>query len=46
MFTYKLQSDGDYKALEPVDTAVMAKTATLYADQGNRTDIAIEGKEL
>jgi DNA-binding beta-propeller fold protein YncE len=32
VFTYERQSDGTYLALEPVDTAVMAKTALFSAE--------------
>ena len=32
VFTYERQSDGGYRALEPVDTAVMAKTALFSAE--------------
>jgi DNA-binding beta-propeller fold protein YncE len=32
VFTYERQSDGSYRALEPVDTAVMARTALFSAE--------------
>jgi DNA-binding beta-propeller fold protein YncE len=32
VFTYERQSDGGYRALEPVDTAVMARTALFSAE--------------
>ena len=39
VFTYQRQGDGTYKALDPVDTAVMAKTS-LYSAQMNRLFVA------
>lgn len=39
VFTYERQADGSYKALEPVDTAVMAKTS-LYSPEMNRLFVA------
>ena len=32
IFTYERQSDGNYAALEPVDTAVMARTSLFSAE--------------
>jgi DNA-binding beta-propeller fold protein YncE len=32
VFTYERQSDGSYRALEPVDTAVMARTSLFSAE--------------
>jgi len=40
VFTYERQSNGSYTALEPVDTAVMAKTA-LYSPELNRLFVAV-----
>jgi DNA-binding beta-propeller fold protein YncE len=40
VFTYERQADGTFKALEPVDTAVMAKTA-LYSPDLNRLFVAV-----
>lgn len=40
VFTYLLQPDGSYKALEPVDTAVMAKTS-LYSAELDRLFVAV-----
>jgi DNA-binding beta-propeller fold protein YncE len=40
VFTYKRLPDGSYKALEPVDTAVMAKTA-FYSPELDRLFVAV-----
>lgn len=40
VFTYEREADGHYKALEAVDTAVMAKTA-LYSPELNRLFVAV-----
>ena len=40
VFTYEHRADGSYKALEPVDTAVMAKTA-LYSEALDRLFVAV-----
>jgi len=40
VFTYEHETDGGYKALEPVDTAVMAKTA-LYSPELDRLFVAV-----
>jgi DNA-binding beta-propeller fold protein YncE len=39
VFTYERQSNGSYRALEPVDTAVMAKTS-LYSAEMDRLFVA------
>ena len=40
VFTYERQTNGSFKALEPVDTAVMAKTA-LYSPEFDRLFVAV-----
>jgi DNA-binding beta-propeller fold protein YncE len=40
VFTYERQIDGGYKALDPVDTAVMAKTA-LYSPELDRLFVSV-----
>jgi DNA-binding beta-propeller fold protein YncE len=40
VFTYQRQTDGRYRALETVDTAVMAKTA-LYSPELNRLFVSV-----
>jgi DNA-binding beta-propeller fold protein YncE len=40
VFTYQPQPDGSYKQLEPVDTAVLAKTA-YYSSELNRLFVAV-----
>lgn len=40
VFTYHSQPDGSYKQLEPVDTAVLAKTA-LYSSELDRLFVAV-----
>ena len=40
VFTYQRQPDGSYKALEPVDTAVMAKTS-LYSPELHRLFVSV-----
>ena len=40
VFTYQHQNDGTYRALEPVDTAVMAKTA-LYSPDLDRLYVSV-----
>jgi hypothetical protein len=40
VFTYERQSNGTFKALEPVDTAIMAKTA-LYSPELDRLFVAV-----
>jgi DNA-binding beta-propeller fold protein YncE len=40
VFTYERQSNGTYKSLEPVDTAVMAKTA-LYSSELDRLFVSV-----
>jgi DNA-binding beta-propeller fold protein YncE len=40
VFTYERQPDGTYKALEPVDTAVMAKTS-LYSPDLHRLFVSV-----
>ncbi len=40
VFTYQRQPDGSYKALEPVDTAVMAKTS-LYSPDLHRLFVSV-----
>jgi DNA-binding beta-propeller fold protein YncE len=40
VFTYQRQPDGSYKALEPVDTAVMAKTS-LYSTELHRLFVSV-----
>jgi DNA-binding beta-propeller fold protein YncE len=40
IFTYQRQPDGSYKALEPVDTAVMAKTS-LYSQELHRLFVSV-----
>jgi len=40
VFTYEHETDGSYKALEPVDTAVMAKTS-LYSPELSRLFVAV-----
>jgi DNA-binding beta-propeller fold protein YncE len=40
VFTYEREPNGSYKALEPVDTAVMAKTS-LYSAELNRLFVAV-----
>jgi DNA-binding beta-propeller fold protein YncE len=40
IFTYERQPDGTYKALEPVDTAVMAKTS-LYSPDLHRLFVSV-----
>ncbi|MFL6307324.1 MAG: YncE family protein [Candidatus Sulfotelmatobacter sp.] len=40
VLTYERQADGRYKALEPVDTAVMAKTS-LYSPQLDRLFVSV-----
>ncbi len=40
VFTYERQMDGSYRALEPVDTAVMAKTA-LYSPALDRLFVSV-----
>jgi hypothetical protein len=40
VFTYKRLPDGSYEALEPVDTAVMAKTA-FYSSELDRLFVAV-----
>ena len=40
VFTYERQSDGSYRALEPVDTAVMARTS-LFSPELDRLFVAV-----
>jgi DNA-binding beta-propeller fold protein YncE len=40
VFTYERQTDGSYQALEPVDTAVMAKTA-LFSSELDRLFVTV-----